>query len=215
MQEVVADAGYSSLPALKAIEEQGLTGYIPNNHKFIYQREGFTYHPEENQYLCPKGGSLTYRGTHPTATGHKHVYKLSKLVCRECSMKNKCPVMTVNGGIINEVVGKYYYDRMQTRKAKILMKKRPSTVEPVIGTLVTYLGMKKVGCKGLAGVNKCMAVAATAYNLKKMLKYRSRKSLNQVQVLEKNWITLLSIIQTVYSNMSGLYKTLSLKLESN
>ena len=81
--------------------------------------------------------------------------------------------MTVNGVIINEIVGKHYYDRMhewmQTRKAKILMKKRQSTVEPVIGTLVTYLGMKKVGCKGQVGVNKCLAVAATAYNLKKML----------------------------------------------
>ncbi|MBB5637038.1 hypothetical protein HDE68_002951 [Pedobacter cryoconitis] len=105
-------------------------------------------------------------------------------------MKNECPVMTVNGGVINEVVGKYYYDRMhermQTRKAKILMKKRQSMVEPVIGTLVIYMGIKKVGCKGVAGVKKCLAVAAAAYNLKKMLKYRSRKILNQVQVLEKN-----------------------------
>lgn len=190
MQEVVADAGYSSLPALKAIEDQGLTGYIPNNRRFIYKREGFSYQADENIYLCPTGGSLTYRGTHPSPTGHKHVYKLSKLVCGECSRKNECPVMTVNGGIINEVVGKHYYDRMhermQTRKAKVLMKKRQSTVEPVIGTLVTYLGMKKVGCKGLAGVNKCLAIAAVAYNLKKMLKYGSRKILNQTQVLERN-----------------------------
>lgn len=117
-------------------------------------------------------------------------------------MKNECPVMTVNGGVNNEIVGKHYYDRMQTRKAKILMKKRQSTVEPVIGTLVTYLGMKKVGCKKLVGVNKCLAVAATVYNLKKMLKYGSRKILNQAQVLEKNleksWITLLSLNQMVY-----------------
>ncbi|MBB5637039.1 hypothetical protein HDE68_002952 [Pedobacter cryoconitis] len=86
VQEVVADAGYSSLPALKAIEDQGLTGHIPNNHKFTYQREGFIYQTNENLYLCPRGGSLTYRRTHPTATGHKYVYKLSKLVCRECTV---------------------------------------------------------------------------------------------------------------------------------
>lgn len=163
-----------------------MIGYIPNNHKFIYQRDDFIYHANENLFICPKGGALTYRGTHPTVTGHKHVYKLSKLVCRECSMKNECPVMTINGGIINEVVGKHYYDRMQTQKAKILMKKRQSTVEPVIGTLMTYLGMKKVECKGLVGVNKYLAVAATAYNLKKMLKYGSRKILNQAQVLERS-----------------------------
>lgn len=118
-------------------------------------------------------------------------------------MKNECPVMTVNGGVINEIVGKHYYDRMQTRKAKILMKKCQSTVEPVIGTLVTYLGMKKVGCKGLIGVTKCLAVVATAYNLKKMLKYGSGKILNQAQVIERNlkkdWITSSSLILRVYA----------------
>lgn len=136
---------------------------------------------------------MSFRGTYPTATGKKLVYKLSKLVCRECELKDQCPVMTVNGGIINQLAEKHYYDRMhermQTRKAKILMKKRHSTVEPVIGTLVDYLGMKKVRCKGLAGVNKCLTLAAIAYNLKKMLKHRTKKPASNLQVLKNAFKT--------------------------
>ncbi len=36
------------------------------------------------------------------------------------------------------------------------MKKRQSTVEPVIGTLINYQGMKKVHTKGLKQANKCL-----------------------------------------------------------
>jgi len=50
------------------------------------------------------------------------------------------------------------------------MKKRQSTVEPVIGTLVNFLGMKRVNTKGLEQANKCLTMAGTAYNLKKLLK---------------------------------------------
>ncbi len=78
--------------------------------------------------------------------------------------------------LIKETIDKPYYDqmhiRMQSRKAKILMKLRQSTVEPVIGTLVNYLGIKRVNSKGLDQANKCLTMAAVAYNLKKMLKYR-------------------------------------------
>ncbi|MFD2960636.1 transposase, partial [Olivibacter jilunii] len=71
--------------------------------------------------------------------------------------------------------------RMQTRKAKILMKKRQSTVEPVIGTLVNYLGMKRVNTKGLAQANKCLTMAAIAYNLKKMLKFSPKKRIDKLK----------------------------------
>ena len=58
------------------------------------------------------------------------------------------------------------------------MKQRQSTVEPVIGTLVNYLGMKRVNTKGLLQANKCLTMAAVAYNLKKLLKFTTRKSRN-------------------------------------
>jgi len=67
------------------------------------------------------------------------------------------------------------HKRMQTRKGKRMKKLRQSTVEPVIGTLVTYLGMRKVNTKGIKQANKCMMMTAVAYNLKKMMKWTNRK----------------------------------------
>ena len=49
--------------------------------------------------------------------------------------------------------------------------KRMSTVEPVFGTLINFLGMRKVNTPGQAGAHKCMLMAASAFNLKKLLKY--------------------------------------------
>jgi hypothetical protein len=47
---------------------------------------------------------------------------------------------------------------------------RSGTVEPVLGTLVNFTAMKKVYTKSIASADKCMTMAATAYNLKKLLK---------------------------------------------
>jgi Transposase DDE domain len=82
---------------------------------------------------------------------------------------------------------------MQTRKAKILKKLRQSTVEPVIGTLVNYLGIKRVNTKGLSQANKCLTMASIAYNLKKMLKYKPRLVQDNMQGLKNGLKKLFNV----------------------
>lgn len=48
---------------------------------------------------------------------------------------------------------------------------RQSAVEPVFGILTQFMGMRKVYTKGIQKANKQMLMAATAYNLKKLLKH--------------------------------------------
>ncbi|MFX9552142.1 transposase, partial [Acinetobacter baumannii] len=67
------------------------------------------------------------------------------------------------------------------------MKLRQSTVEPVIGTLVNYLGIKRVNAKGLNQANKCLTMAAVAYNLNKMLKHQP-KSVQSALKTVKNYL---------------------------
>jgi hypothetical protein len=80
------------------------------------------------------------------------------------------------------------YDRMhaklQTPKAKRMKKLRSSTVEPVLGTLVNYLGMRRVNTRGIEQANKCMLMAAIAYNLKKLLKFTTRKVQTKTQAMQ-------------------------------
>jgi len=48
-------------------------------------------------------------------------------------------------------------------------------VEPVFGTLKEFMGLWKVNTIGIRQANKCMHLAAIAYNLKKYLKFTSKK----------------------------------------
>ena len=64
------------------------------------------------------------------------------------------------------------HEKMETPHAKYLMKLRQSTVEPVLGTLIEYGGLSKIRTKGIEQADKCMILAATAYNLKKWMKLK-------------------------------------------
>jgi transposase len=178
LQEVVADTGYSSADALKALQASGVTGYIPNRGQFNYEREGFTYDTIQDHYKCERGVNVNYLGTYFTAGYWMKQYGAGVKGCSNCTQQATCVAFKGKRLQIRETIDKPYYDvmhqRMQTRKAKLLMKLRQSTVEPVIGTLVNYLGIKRVNCKGLEQANKCLNMAAIAYNIKKMLKYRPK-----------------------------------------
>ena len=75
--------------------------------------------------------------------------------------------------------------RMQTTKGKRMMQVRKSTVEPVLGTLVNFLGLRQINTKGIEQAGKCMLIAALAYNLKKLLKFHTPKVEVATQSLRK------------------------------
>ena len=67
---------------------------------------------------------------------------------------------------------------------------RSSTVEPVLGTLLNFMGMKKIYARGIEQAEKHVLMAALCYNLKKMLKFHSRKAQTQVsyaQITDKQY----------------------------
>ena len=64
-----------------------------------------------------------------------------------------------------------------------------STVEPVFGTLINFLGMQKVNTLGKAAAHKCMLMAACAFNLKKLLKYAKKPIITMTRHLEIPGIT--------------------------
>jgi hypothetical protein len=198
LQEIVADTGYSSADALKALQASGVTGYIPNRGQFNHTRDGFTYDADVDCYQCDKGVKIPYQGTYLTAGYWMKQYGAGVKRCGECPQKAGCAAFKGKRLLIKETIDKPYYDimheRMQTRKAKLLMKLRQSTVEPVIGTLVNYLGIKRVNSKGIEQANKCLTMAAIAYNLKKMLKHKAKTVGSKLKALLDSLRFLLNSI---------------------
>jgi transposase len=179
VEEVLADAGYSSGEALRALEAYKLTGYIPNFGQYKHTREGFTYDSGADRYTCSKGKHLPFKKLTTTALGYQmKQYRSSSKDCGTCPLRSQC-IGKSNFKKIDDTVDKPLYDqmyqRLQTPKAKQMKKLRQSTVEPVLGTLVNFLAMKRVNTRGIGLANKCMLMAATCYNLKKLLNFQVPK----------------------------------------
>jgi transposase len=179
IEEVFADAGYSSGEALKALEEKNITGYIPNFGQYKPSREGFSYDAENDRYTCSRGVHLPFKKIQTNSLGYKmKVYRSSAKDCGHCPLRSVC-IGKSDFKKIDDSVDKPFYDRMYARLQTVNREKirriRSSTVEPVLGTLVNYVAMRRVNTRGISQANKCMIMSAVAYNLKKLLKWQSRK----------------------------------------
>ena len=100
--------------------------------------------------------------------------------------------------------------RMQNKNAKRMMRLRSSTVEPVLGSLINFTGMRRIYTRGIKSANKFMLAAAIAYNLKKLLKWNAPKRISVCSRLEisliltKGWVlsTIFVVRRYVYRHNS-------------
>ena len=189
VEEVYADAGYSSGEALKALEENNITGYIPNFGQYKPSREGFTYDKENDRYVCSQGKYLPFKKLITTSLGYKmKVYRSSAKDCGPCPLRSVC-IGKSDFKKIDDTVDKHLYDRMHARLQSVNREKirqlRSSTVEPVLGTLVNYLAMRRVNTRGIKQAAKCILMSAIAYNLKKLLKWEQKNRNTAVIAMKK------------------------------
>jgi len=70
--------------------------------------------------------------------------------------------------------------------AQRMLQLRSSTVEPVLGTLINFLNMKRVNTRGIELANKHVLMAALTYNLKKYLKFIPKKVITNVIAMPAN-----------------------------
>lgn len=113
-------------------------------------------------------------------------YRSSETVCKNCALRATC-IGKSNFKKIDDTIDKPLYDemhqRLQTRKAKLMKKLRSSTVEPVLGTLINFTGMRRIWTRGIEQANKFMLGAATAYNLKKWLNCKMKEKITAKQAI--------------------------------
>ena len=190
VEEVLADTGYSSGEALQSLEDHNITGYIPNFGQYKPTREGFTYDKQNDRYTCSRGIHLPFKKLTTTSLGYlMKVYRSSSKDCGLCPLRSQC-IGKSDFKKLDDTVDKPLYDRMherlQTPKAKQMKKLRSSTVEPVLGTLINYLNLRRVNTRGIRQANKCMLMSAVAYNLKKLLKFTSRRVEVSSETLQKS-----------------------------
>ena len=193
-EEVLADAGYSSGESLKYCKEKGLNAYIPNFGQYKPEREGFYYNKSENRYECQKPGGnhavLLFKGTKTDSKGYsKNIYRSSEKDCGKCPLRAECCGKVTKFKKLDDSIYKPLYDEMHEKLSRdpnytrFLTKRRSSRVEPVLGTLINHHNMKRINSRGMAQANKHVLMAALTYNLKKYLKFITRKVHRNAQIM--------------------------------
>jgi len=188
VKEILADTGYSSGEAIRALMAHDIEGYIPNSGTYKHSREGegFTYDAGNDWYTCVKGVHLPFRrveSAHNKPTILKKIYESNISDCKNCPLKGSCANAKGFKKLIDSIdkqLYAYMQQRIESRKGKQMKLLRSSTVEPVLGSLINHTGLKRINTKGIKQANKCMLMAAIAYNLKKLLKYKL-KPIQEVQ----------------------------------
>lgn len=205
IDEVLADAGYSSGNSLQYCKDNNLNAYIPNFGQYKNARDGFIFNKEEQRYECVKKGGnsayLLFKGERTDSKGYtKKIYRSSEKDCKICPLRAECCGEVTKFKKLDDSIHKPLYDEMHEKLkrdpyyTRFLTKRRSSRVETVLGTLINYHNMKRVNTRGIKNANKYVLMAALTYNLKKYLKFISKKVNRNAQILNlpkgKFWFIL-------------------------
>ena len=169
---IIADANFGSGINFALLESYGLTAYIPLHGSYQPIRPGFTYHAQQDVYVCSQGKPLLNRGIRFEKGYANYYYYSRQSDCTPCPVKQAC-VGNRKKQRLAVTAYRNQYQRMQQRleskQGRKMKKVRMATVEPVFGSLINYYGMKRVNAKGKGAAHKMMLMAASAYNLKKIV----------------------------------------------
>jgi transposase len=177
-QNIVADTGYSDGKNYAFLERLGLTSYIPPHGTYRGGTDGFILIKNEavNYWLCPQGKKVTFRKQFKDSrTGTlKDLYLTNIRDCKGCPIAKQCIKKSKEKRItITSYRDEYERNnkRVKSKRGRYMKAKRQSTVEPVLGTLTQFMGLRKINTIGIEQANKVMHMSAIAYNLKKYLKF--------------------------------------------
>jgi transposase len=200
LNNLLADTGYSSGLNYHELEKQNITAYIPTSGVYKHDREGFTYNKEDDSFTCRNNKKLPHKKTYTNTAGQlMKSYRSSRKDCRDCPFRKTCLGKKAQE---KKLELSYYqeeyeraWQRQQTKHFKHMVRLRHGTIEPVFGNLINYYGLRKINTKGIRCAHKCMLMSAIAFNLKKLMKFLSRKRNSNLQAVQRE---LCALYKTVF-----------------
>ncbi|WP_224996926.1 transposase [Cesiribacter sp. SM1] len=176
LQALLADGAYCSGENYALLEKLKIQAYIPVHGTYKGGPEGFTYDEQEDCWICPQGKKATFRKIKRSAQDSlQRQYFTTRSDCKGCPLKDTCLGKKQKEKKIDITYYRKEYERaierLDSRRARWMKKKRSSTVEPVFGTLINYMGLSKLNTRGILSADKKMLCAACAYNLKKWINF--------------------------------------------
>jgi transposase len=174
-----ADKAYGSGEFLAWLLARGVQPHIPvidRRHQTggHFTRDQFRYEPAENVYYCPEGKPLRHRGQHRTERGSSYCSTAAQ--CQGCPQKKRCTATAYRTLFIHldeparqvarALAGTPAYERSRRARYKI---------EALFAELKQRMRMQRVRLRRLWNVSEQFLLAATAQNLKRLVRFLAQR----------------------------------------
>jgi hypothetical protein len=178
-QNLAADKAYGSGEFLAWLLARDIQPHIPvidrrHQTRGLFTREQFRYEPPENAYYCPEEKPLHYRGQKRGQRGD--LYRSTEAQCRGCPQKKSCtrgPYRRLfvhweepARQAVRALAGTPEYHRSQRARYK---------VEALFAELKQQIKLRRVRLRRLWNVAEQFHLAATAQNLKRLVRHLAQK----------------------------------------
>ena len=167
----VSFKNYSSGENYAFLERQNLKSFISPHGTFKGGPDGFGYVEGHNHYVCPQGKVIlfTKEFLDSRTKTRKKECRARKHVCIGCPIRQQCMGKNAQEKKFSVTYYRAEYfrniARVESPQGLYMKGKRQSTVEPVLGTLTQFMGLRKINTLGLGQANEVMHLSAIAYNL--------------------------------------------------
>jgi transposase len=176
---LAADKAYGSGEFLAWLLERDIQPHIPvidrqHQTRGRFTRDAFRYEPKENAYYCPEGKPLHYRGQRRTSQGD--LYRSTEAQCHACPQKKLCTRGSYRRLFVHwqeparqavrALAGTPDYQRSQRARYK---------VEALFAELKQQIKLRRVRLRRLWNVAEQFHLAATAQNLKRLVRHLDQK----------------------------------------
>ncbi len=180
-QNLAADKAYGSGEFLAWLLARNIQPHIPvidrrHQTKGRFTREHFRYEPKENAYYCPEGKPLHYRGQRRSSGGD--LYRSTEAQCRDCPQKKLCTAGPYRRLFIHwqEPARQVARALAETPDYKRSQRARYK-IEALFAELKQQIKLRRVRLRRLWNVGEQFYLAATAQNLKRLVRHFAQKQL--------------------------------------
>ncbi len=183
VNQVLADAGYSSYENYEYLKEKEIDAYVPDRYmeqagklaKDLklnpYHKERFTYDPEHDHYICPQGKLLVFayqRLSNGKVRRRQRIYQGTE--CASCPVRRDC-TKTKTRSIHREMREELKDEmraKLKTEEGSKIYRQRMNLAEAPFGHLKHNLGYRYFLLRGKKKAQAEFALMCSAINLKKM-----------------------------------------------
>jgi hypothetical protein len=167
--------------------DREITPYMPTRDAVgrtrspFYGPESFTYLPESNSYICPGGQQLNYGGRNERNRTFGYIGTRKK--CGPGQQRSQCTTGPFRYLAIhmNETARQRARDLWTTPEFKYAQRQRKK-VEALFAELKSHnhIGLNRLRLRRLKFVREQFFLAATAQNIKRLVRFLSRPAMSPV-----------------------------------